>query len=246
MAPVLASLIDDVDSTETCFTVNPLKPACVDDSVIMPKPQLGPQGERKAQRWHSVDFAGEHTVIEVEKHNVDMKDDIWYSREEYHIIKARNSIIVRMMKTGRFEESDEHSFRGLEHKLKDGYRQRRANKFNALNAVLEEQDRQFAQGVRDSENIAQKYEEVAVWAREMAFVLAVKDSEDSFSNGYTDSQSCGGRVVRVGNDDDAATEVSDLDTLASEDTNQKKMRIRQIFGRGFSFSRSKARRRASM
>ena len=85
-----------------------------------------------------------------------------------------------MMKTGHFKESDEHTFRGLEHKLKEGFRQRRANKFNGLNAVLEEQDRQYANGITKPETIAEKYGRISIRATEMAFVMARRDFENSY------------------------------------------------------------------
>ena len=83
------------------------------------------------------------------------------------------------MKTGQFREG-EHSFRGLEHKLREGYHQRRANKFNGLNAVLEEQDRQYAMGMTRPEAIAEKYRRVSLNAMETAFVVGMRDFQSSY------------------------------------------------------------------
>jgi hypothetical protein len=105
---------------------------------------------------------------------------VWYSRDEYDIIKARNNLVIKMMKGGTFKESDEHTFRGLEHKLKDGFKRRRANKFNALNAVLEEQDTQFARGRADPDSIAEAYRLVSLSAKETAFLLGSRDAEESY------------------------------------------------------------------
>jgi hypothetical protein len=105
------------------------------------------------------------SVYEYDGPTEDEQVEVWYSRDEYDIIKARNNLIIKMMKGGTFKESDEHTFRGLEHKLKDGFKRRRANKFNALNAVLEEQDTQFAKGRPDPDSIAEAYRLVALGAK---------------------------------------------------------------------------------
>ncbi|KAL7555526.1 hypothetical protein ACA910_006115 [Epithemia clementina (nom. ined.)] len=138
-------------------------------------------GGGKMKRRHSVDFKAPEKpeVQDIERMDEGTRTLCWYSRDEYDIIKARNSLIVKMMKTGHFRESDEHSFRGLEHKLKEGFKQRRANKFNALNAVLEEQDRQMAIGIVEPETIARKYRRVSLNAAETAFVIGVRDAEES-------------------------------------------------------------------
>ena len=140
------------------------------------------------QRRHNVDFLPDSQVriIEFEANDEMYKDSVWYSRDEYDIIKARNQLIVKMMKTGHFRESEDHTIRGLEHKLKERFRARRENKFNALNAVLEEQDRQIARGNVDATVIAEKYRRACFDAAETAGILAMKDAEESYC--YTSPQ----------------------------------------------------------
>lgn len=120
------------------------------------------------------------SVFEYDGPTEEEQVEVWYSRDEYDIIKARNNLIIKMMKGGTFKESDEHTFRGLEHKLKDGFKRRRANKFNALNAVLEEQDTQFAKGRADPDSIAEAYRLVSLSAKETAFLLGSRDAEESY------------------------------------------------------------------
>ena len=187
------------------------------------------RGGGKMKRRHSVDFKpAPEQVQNIERLDEGTRTLCWYSRDEYDIIKARNSLIVKMMKTGHFRESDEHSFRGLEHKLKEGFKQRRANKFNALNAVLEEQDRQMAIGVVEPEAIAQKYRRVSLNAAETAFVIGVRDAEESLSyrpatqtqvvednfSDMTPSLQCDQSLPC----DDSYDGVTDGDTIASEDS----------------------------
>lgn len=124
--------------------------------------------------------------------------EVWYSRDEYDIIKARNNLIIKMMKGGTFKESDEHTFRGLEHKLKDGFKRRRANKFNALNAVLEEQDTQFAKGRADPDSIAEAYRLVSLGAKETAFLLGSRDAEESYCFAGSPRQRSKKKVAHAG------------------------------------------------
>lgn len=195
---------------------------------------------RMIARRHSITFSGENTVHEFDNTGEENREEIWYSKDEYDIIKARNKLIVKMKKTGKFEENEEHSFRGLEHKLKEGFDQRRSNKFNALNAVLEEQDHQYARGLLNADNIAQKYERAVHVARETAFFLALKDAEETCIRNMSP------KSVLVVDDDDFSI-VSDLGTVCTEDTVQKKMRLKHLFGGLSSYrKKNKSCRRASM
>lgn len=168
-----------------------------------------------------------------------------------------------MMKTGHFKESEEHTFRGLEHKLKEGFKQRRANKFNGLNAVLEEQDRQYARGITKPEVIAEKYSRVAVNAVETAFVVAMRDFQNSYCYkggegkdevGEADltsdeTKSTEGDVDSNRDFRRAGYEVDD-DTIASEESTASKTRtkIRGLFSAVSAAKRKEGKmgRRSSM
>jgi len=215
--------------------------------------------ERRATRRRSVGFAPEpeNKVLEFEPD--EDAEQIWYTRDEYDIIKARNSLIIKMMKTGSFEETEEHTFRGLEHKLKDGFKQRRENKFNALNAVLEEQDKQYNRGIHEPEVIAKAYRRVSLNAAENAFVLACKDAESSYVGEAKHSpRSVGGlseymrnREDAEDNDDDGdvseiGDDETDIDTVCTEDSTIKKTRLRKLFNGISAKRKDKMRRRTSM
>lgn len=113
---------------------------------------------------------------------------------------------------------------------------------NPFSTLQEEQDRQYARGLKDDSNIAQKYERVAMSAKENAFFLGLKDHEQSQS--YQQPE-----VVHDGDDDDNDhSVVSDLASQCSEDTQTKKARLRGIFS-GISQRKKekmRMRRRASM
>ena len=150
------------------------------------------------------------------------------------------------MKTGHFKESEEHTFRGLEHKLKEGFRQRRANKFNGLNAVLEEQDQQYAKGITIPEAIAEKYSRISIHASETAFVMAMRDFENSYC--YQGKPLEPPHLVGLTNEESKSIDdvdshphqhrrqgyVVDDDTIASEDSNNStasktRKKIRGLF-----------------
>lgn len=186
--------------------------------------------KQKLRRRHSVDFISGHQVLEIDKPDEDNKQTIWYNREEYDIIKARNSLIVKMMKTGSFRESDEHTFRGLEHKLKDGFKQRRSNKFAALNAVLEEQDRQMSRSLTNPDVIAEAYRRVSLNARETAFATGLRDTEESLTFVQRPIGEITGKTINIDpSENEDEDDLTDIDTACSEESTAKKNRLRRLF-----------------
>ena len=152
-------------TTKTAFTT----------TTSSPNNSSSNSNSKSRRRRRHVDFSTDTITNEVE-HLDDLPGElIWYSKEEYDAIKARNSQIVKFIKAGEFEENDDYSCRGLEHKLKEIFRQRRANKFNALNAVLEEQDRQINRGLADPALISAAYQVVSVRCHESAHTIACRD-----------------------------------------------------------------------
>jgi hypothetical protein len=193
------------------------------------KPEVNGGGTKPKMRRRRVDFKNGHEILEIDKAEEDTKQEIWYSMDEYETIRARNSLIVKMMKTGSFIESEEHSFRGLEHKLRDGFKQRRSNKFAALNAVLEEQDRQFNRNLRNPEIIAASYRRVSLNAKETAFLIGQRDTEVSLTFEAVAIGDITGTTINVDPSENADDEddLTDIDTVCSEES-QKRNRLRRI------------------
>lgn len=106
-----------------------------------------------------------------------MHEHIWYSKDDYDMIKSRNAFIVSMVKQGTFKESENHTFRGLEYKLREGYKQRKWNKITSIFAVLNEQEKQLSQNTRNPESIADIYRDATESARESARIYGIKDSK---------------------------------------------------------------------
>jgi uncharacterized protein YbaA (DUF1428 family) len=217
---------------------------------------------RGVSRRHSVGFqpVTHAEVREFDMHAEEFREIFWYSRDEYDIIKARNSLIVKMMKTGHFKESEEHTFRGLEHKLKEGFKKRRAHKFNGLNAVLEEQDRQYARGVTKPEAIAEEYRRISSSAAETAGVVGTRDFQNSYCfaidkqegniSDMTSEMTKSSDEEADSNADQRRDMMADDDTIATEDSSasRTRLKIRGLFS-AVSMSKTmdgKMNRRSSM
>lgn len=186
------------------------------------------------KRRCNVDFIADSVIIEFDRLEEEQRENIWYSQDEYDTIKSRNSLLVRMMKSGQFIEGEDHSFRGLEHKLKAGFLQRRANKFNALNAVLEEQDRQYNRSVSDPDIIANAYRSVVDNARETACLIALRDSEKSYAYTYNELQASAPLSdIALDSNNKPEDIATDADTVCSDVLTRKKSKFRSLF-KGFS------------
>lgn len=173
----------------------------------------------KTRRRRRIDFSPHIVTMEVE-HMDDLPGElIWYNRDEYDDIKQRNSEIIRSIKAGEFEENDEYSCRGLEHKLKEVFRQRRANKFNALNAVLEEQDRQLSRGAGDPQLICAAYQTVSVRCQESACTIALRDYK--FSLCYDPDVPASGKPKPKEQEDEDNTSKSSMKKKKKKDKEKK-------------------------
>lgn len=166
-------------------------------------------------------------------------DSIWYTKEEYSVIKQYNAFIVRQVRSGQFIENEEHTSRSLEHKLKEVHRKRRDAKFAALNAILEEQERQMRRGKYDPETIAAAYADVSRPCHEDAHTRGVLDARQSINHGLFKME------YTTFADDDSKAQGDDTSVCSSSTsgTNQSERKKKKNRVRGFV---KKMRRRASM
>mmetsp|Transcript_8383 Transcript_8383/g.20888 ORF Transcript_8383/g.20888 Transcript_8383/m.20888 type:complete len:232 (-) Transcript_8383:365-1060(-) len=116
----------------------------------------------------------------------------WYSQEELKTVKAEcNRTVRKMMRDTRSpyehclspssasstsSNGSTSSFRGLEFRTPDGANMRRANKENAWDKVLDEQESQYLSGDFDDEAIARIYRDVSKHCQEAAHLLGLSDS----------------------------------------------------------------------
>ena len=61
------------------------------------------RSKRKVKRRHSVDFAGATDVVEIESADEDCKGDMWYSKDEFNLIRERNTLVCLVSTLSPFE-----------------------------------------------------------------------------------------------------------------------------------------------
>ena len=74
-------------------------------------------------------------------------------------------------------ESVEHCTRGLEYRTPEGSQKRQANKWNAIEAVLDEQQRQREECINDDETISSVYKSVSFQCQKEALERGLADAE---------------------------------------------------------------------
>lgn len=62
--------------------------SCLSNSVSRSKNKRG-----RVKRRHSVDFAGDHTVVEIDKADDQSREELWYTKPELESLKQRNGLV---------------------------------------------------------------------------------------------------------------------------------------------------------
>jgi len=137
--------------------------------------------EQQRRRAKKITFALERNAVRAVTHIRDMsKSDVsntWYNRSDFERIKQEIiPLIRRMMKGDVIEETDRQTTRGLEYRTRNGALRRQHNKLDALQAVLDEQERQMAMdGRRNDELLSRVYRDSNSHCQEAACALGVAD-----------------------------------------------------------------------
>mmetsp|Transcript_7934 Transcript_7934/g.12152 ORF Transcript_7934/g.12152 Transcript_7934/m.12152 type:complete len:227 (-) Transcript_7934:1985-2665(-) len=103
----------------------------------------------------------------------------WYRGEDYQKIKMSFYHVVQKISSGCWRgDTDQETSRGLEYRHIEGSNRRKTNKLNGLMAVLDEQDRQWRDGLEDDESIASVYLTVTADCAQSAHELGIRDEQD--------------------------------------------------------------------
>jgi hypothetical protein len=134
----------------------------------------------------SVDF--KPTVSEIRSlHINDFTDEeisnTWYEYEDFREFKVLCRKTAKAMIRREIKESDDATLRGLEYLVPSNAKVKKYYKRLALNAVLDEQDRQDSEGYLDDELIAREYGEITTHRMPTAQQLARAD--ERFASVYT-------------------------------------------------------------
>ena len=192
------------------------------------------------QRRRTVQFASSEELLEQVVGEVPNRKELrpedyeamWYSKEEFRRMK-KEDIVPTVKKMAKripldFENLGEEP-RGLEHKTPRGSRDRENNRDDAMDAVLDEQERQWnVNAVPNVDSIAKKYRQHTAHCQMNAYLLAQKDAEWvqkhvvglCINEGIDDEEI---QAVEAENDDDSPTvnmsstaEVNKTDTTTTE------------------------------
>ncbi|KAL3915601.1 MAG: hypothetical protein SGILL_005572 [Bacillariaceae sp.] len=104
---------------------------------------------------------------------------MWYTVDEYTMIKRRCVQTLRlMMTTPSFQDTPDHTSRGLESRTKDAARKRKEFKAYSRELVLEEQENQREAGAISSGRIRKAYLEASETATRHALAFAHRDTQE--------------------------------------------------------------------
>jgi hypothetical protein len=108
-----------------------------------------------------------------------LDDDVnkaWYSRKELSETKSECRHTINRMIAGECHEEDTlYCSRGLERRTPASEKRHQQIKFDALDAVLDEQDRQWRDGVSDTESLARAYSACTSHSAKIAHAMAASD-----------------------------------------------------------------------
>lgn len=102
----------------------------------------------------------------------------WYRKNDFSKMKQNFAYTVQLLAANRYQgDTDEMTSRGLEYRFREGATKRKANKLNALYAVLDEQERQWQEGYENDVELSHVYIQNNVHCRTAAHIMGQKDEE---------------------------------------------------------------------
>jgi hypothetical protein len=112
----------------------------------------------------------------------------WFTQREYQGMKQEVKLTVDLMnKKATFEEDVSFSSRGLENKADDAIVEVAEHRYDAMDAVLDEQDRQQEAGVCDPHTLSLAYAEYSFISHVASFLMAAEDEKIALGHGSSSS-----------------------------------------------------------
>lgn len=148
---------------------------CADDGNFSCAPRA-----TKPKRKKSIRLRMEQNEVFPIPHIDDFDEEviqaIWYQQDEYATMKVGFvATIKKMMRGEHIPENNESTIRGLEFRTRKGALRRQHNKLTAITAVLDEQDRQFSEGIFDEDTLSETYLAHSTHCRDSAHAIGKKD-----------------------------------------------------------------------
>jgi hypothetical protein len=112
----------------------------------------------------------------------------WFTQREYKEMKREIKVTVAMIENkSNFAEGVNFSSRGLEDKTADTIVQKVEHRYFAMDAVLDEQDRQQDAGICDPHKLSLVYTEYSFISHMAAFLMAATDEKIALRHGSSSS-----------------------------------------------------------
>jgi hypothetical protein len=142
--------------------------------IVKTKPQP-PMKPRRGVSFNKNVFVRE--TLHKADYTIEERENTWFQKFEMAQIKADMVATVRLFTRGALaEDTVEHCSRGLEFRPREGANRRKMNKFRALEAVLDEQDEQFVDGIINEKAISMVYQSVSLRCRKEAHDRGICDA----------------------------------------------------------------------
>lgn len=137
------------------------------------------QKSRKSVSFHETQLNHVLEIENLEQISEEERSMIWFSREEFNVIKNNyQEIILKMRNKELLRDTDEHCTRGLECRSKAGSKRRRDTQVNGLLAVLGEQERQQQDGLEEPETLAVMYRQFSYHSQQAATNMGRRDEHE--------------------------------------------------------------------
>jgi hypothetical protein len=132
-----------------------------------------------------------HTVsvrktMHVDNYSDDEFDACWYNNYEFDMMRKKVRYAAKLLQNGMLEQdtADKCCPRGVEHLLRKVALKRIRKRVAARDAVLEEQELQWEEGICEPEYIARVYKVTSVSSQASAHAIALKDELDAICCNY--------------------------------------------------------------
>jgi hypothetical protein len=135
------------------------------------------------KRRRSVRFAPPFDLTEERLPSVELTEKdvetLWFSKEEFRLMKKSYAFIVRLIEGKQGREDDEMCSRGLETKTRLGARRRQQQIEGSVDAVLFEQEKQWEENIYSTRRLAEVYRQYTAQCSMTAYLVAQKDAQET-------------------------------------------------------------------
>lgn len=144
-----------------------------------PQPQQQQQQSKSGRRIRFNTRVAVKETIHVNEYTDEELFLTWYRKSDFSKMKTSYAYIVQLLGAGRYQgDTDEMTSRGLEYRHREGAMKRKANKLNALYAVLDEQERQWSSGYESDETLRNIYLQHSTHCRHAAHAMGQRDEDE--------------------------------------------------------------------